>query len=126
MVDKTTHVFQFFNYFFIMFFFCCTIKFVYKTVKTLTVTVSLKKNLSSTSSIYSSKMILFSSFLVSVVVFLFFAFLSSSFDDISALSAKIVSDKSLNKFNNSFCLGVCFFVLLFLRFLVRLMYLNLF
>ena len=126
MVDKTTHVFQFFNYFFLMFFFCCTIKFVYKTIKTFTVTVSLKNNLSSTSSIYSSKMILVLAFLVLVVAFLFFAFLFSSFDDISALSAKIVSDKSLNKFNNSFCLGVCFFVLLFLSFLVRLMYLNLF
>ena len=55
-----------------------------------------------------------------------FSFSSSWLFDSNVLSVKIVPEKSLNKFNNSFCLGVLFLVLLFLRFLVRSMYLNLF
>ena len=82
-------------------------------------------SLSSTSPKYSSKMFLFSFFLALVLVFLFFvflflsfsfSFLSSRLSDSIVLSVKTVSNKSLNKFNNSFCLGVGFFVLLFLRF----------
>ena len=37
-----------------------------------------------------------------------FTFSSSWLFDSSVLSVKIVSNKSLNKLNNSFCLGVCF------------------
>ena len=48
------------------------------------------------------------------------------FFDSSGLPVKIVSDKSLYEFNNSFCLGVQFFKQILLRFLVRLMYSNLF
>ena len=49
--------------------------------------------------------------------------LHSLFDS-SVLSVKIVSNRLLIKFYNSFCLGVRFFVLLFLCFSVTLMYLN--
>ena len=48
------------------------------------------------------------SFLFSSFNFYFssFNFSFSSFDDISVLSVKIISNKSLNEFNNSFCPGI--------------------
>ena len=103
-----------------------------KLLKFLPLPYSLN-SLSSTSSIYSSNMFSFSSFLVLVLVFLFFAFFFHllmalmfrhfhfhfcllNFLILMLCQLKIVSNKLLNKFNNS----------LFLRFLVSLMYLNLF
>ena len=49
----------------------------------------------------------FSSFLLSTFSFSFL-FLSSWLSDSNVLSVKIISNKSLNKFNNSLCLGVWF------------------
>ena len=81
----------------------------------------------------------FSSFLVLVLVFLFFAFLCSSFDDINVLSfsfsisfsflssqlsdsnvlsVKIVPNKSLKKYNYSFCLGAHFLYFIISAFFV--------
>ena len=47
-------------------------------------------------------------FLLLIFLFLLLIFFSS-FDDISVLSVKVVSDKSLNQFNNSFCPGINLF-----------------
>ena len=104
---------------------------------------------SSTSLIYSSNMFSFSSFFLFVCCFLvlvlgslFFAFLFSSFDDtvspfsfsffwlsdFSVSSVKIVSNKLLNKFNNSFCPGVCLLFIISAFFILfnAFMHLNLF